>query len=389
MIDLMVISHASFMAINRHIYQLIAKDNYVVEIITPKKLKFPTGFKTAEAKQDNDPVIHFLELDGTNPRTYFYKNLIPILDTRKPKYILLDNDPVSFLAGKIGRWAKKNNCKLYCISCENLPLTITDNFNRRGLKNLPNVVTKRILIERNKSKIDGVLCINKDGVDIFNAEGFKNVAWMPLGFDTDIFYPNDVARQRIRTKINLHTFTIAYFGRIIPEKGVHLLINALHDLKHLDWILLMDSFDEYKTSYIQEIKQLIKDKNLGSRILFFNASHYEIADYMNATDLVVVPSVTSKTWKEQYGRVAAEAMACGKLVLASNSGALPELLNGNGVLFEEGNVAALKIALENIITAKDIQLPTSNTIATYAKQTLSIDNQNRVIQEQILRRNND
>ena len=66
-----------------------------------------------------------------------------------------------------------------------------------------------------------------------------------------------------------------------------------------------------------------------------NPKHDEMGDFINSVDVVVMPSISTPFWIEQYGRVAVEAMACGKIVVASNSGALPMLLNGRGILFKE------------------------------------------------------
>ena len=84
---------------------------------------------------------------------------------------------------------------------------------------------------------------------------------------------------------------------------------------------------------------------------WIEARHGEVADYMNAADIVVLPSVSTPQWVEQYGRVAPEAMACGCLVLAADSGALPELVAEAGWLFPEGDVAALRQRLREALAA--------------------------------------
>ena len=79
MIDILAISQASFMGINREIYRRIYKSNYAIELVVPKTLNYPTGIKSAEKRLPNDPPIHFLELKGTNPRVYQYTNLKKLL----------------------------------------------------------------------------------------------------------------------------------------------------------------------------------------------------------------------------------------------------------------------------------------------------------------------
>jgi len=97
---------------------------------------------------------------------------------------------------------------------------------------------------------------------------------------------------------------------------------------------------------------------------------------MNAADLVVVPSVSTPNWKEQYGRVVPEAMACGKTLIISDSGALPELLDGKGYIFKEGDDIALRDILVSIIQKrKDDIIIANEELHSFAKIELSIFSQ--------------
>jgi glycosyltransferase involved in cell wall biosynthesis len=60
-----------------------------------------------------------------------------------------------------------------------------------------------------------------------------------------------------------------------------------------------------------------------------------------ALDGLALPSRTLPNWKEQFGRVLVEAMACAVPVAGSDSGAIPEVLGGAGWIFPEGDAAAL------------------------------------------------
>jgi glycosyltransferase involved in cell wall biosynthesis len=379
MIDILVISHACFTAINRNVYHLFQKSGWKLEIVVPQFLPFPSGIRKADPPQAKDPVIHFLNLEGTNPRIYQFKGLEEILLQANPKIIILDNDPVSRMALQLGKWAKKNNRRLYCISNDNLPLDIFSNISRRGLKALPATIVKRALLSKTRKLLSGVFVINTDGQKIFQKEGYRNVVHMPLGFDPAFFFPDEKSRTEIRAKFGLKGIVIAYFGRLTPEKGIHVLISALQQLKQYEWRLMMDEFDEYASGFHHQIKKQIQDAGLGDRIVFVKPSHFEIPAYMNATDIVVVPSIRIPQWKEQYGRVAAEAMACGKHVIASETGALPELLGGYGDLFEEGNQDQLRDTIKSILEGRQWNKSTSE-IANYAKEKLSIQKQYQVME---------
>ena len=60
---------------------------------------------------------------------------------------------------------------------------------------------------------------------------------------------------------------------------------------------------------------------------------------MNALHVLILPSLTTASWKEQFGRVLIEAGACGVAVIGSSSGAIPEVVGDAGLIFSEGDVA--------------------------------------------------
>jgi glycosyltransferase involved in cell wall biosynthesis len=68
-------------------------------------------------------------------------------------------------------------------------------------------------------------------------------------------------------------------------------------------------------------------------------------------DILLVPSMTTRTWKEQFGRVAAQAMAAGTAVVASDSGSLREVVGDAGILVPEGDVASLAARLRELLLA--------------------------------------
>jgi glycosyltransferase involved in cell wall biosynthesis len=67
--------------------------------------------------------------------------------------------------------------------------------------------------------------------------------------------------------------------------------------------------------------------------------HEEFGGALAAMDLLVVPSRTTPRWKEQFGRVITEAMACEVAVVGSDSGEIPHLIrrSGGGLVFREGD----------------------------------------------------
>jgi glycosyltransferase involved in cell wall biosynthesis len=65
-----------------------------------------------------------------------------------------------------------------------------------------------------------------------------------------------------------------------------------------------------------------------------------VAQYINAMDIVAAPSQTTKSWKEQFGRMLIEAMACGVNVVGSDSGEIPFVIGDAGEVVAEADVPA-------------------------------------------------
>ena len=85
--------------------------------------------------------------------------------------------------------------------------------------------------------------------------------------------------------INYNSIIIAYFGRIQKEKGIELIIDALEKLCDYDWRFLIDKFDKYKNEFSKIIYDKIESSPISNRVIFFDANHYEISKYMNASDI--------------------------------------------------------------------------------------------------------
>jgi len=70
-------------------------------------------------------------------------------------------------------------------------------------------------------------------------------------------------------------------------------------------------------------------------------------------DCLVLPSLTTPAWKEQFGRAAVEAMACELPVIGSDSGEIPHVLGDAGIAVPEGDVPALTAALRRLREHRD------------------------------------
>jgi glycosyltransferase involved in cell wall biosynthesis len=139
---------------------------------------------------------------------------------------------------------------------------------------------------------------------------------------------------------------LLFVGRLVSDKGGELLIKALHFLKInkklSPKLTIAGTGPEEK-----KLRVLIDEFELHNQVFFIgNCSPSEVAVLMNQHQVLVIPSI----WDEPFGIVALEGLACGCLVLSSNSGGLPEALEDYGKLFQKNNVVDLAEKLAEIVT---------------------------------------
>jgi len=353
-VKLLAISKAGQTAVNREIYStLYKKYGYQITLVIPKYLMIGNK-KIGCDSFDNLPYkVIALTMLGSD-RLSRYKGIFKVLKFSKADIIYFEDDPMTLLAVSLGIWCKWNNKKFICRTNQNRFLTVENERSRLGfLKGLFSATIKLFLLQISKRLMDHLFVISNDGTQVFTQLGLTNHTKIPLGFDEDKFRINDKERERIRSDLNLNGIVISYMGRILEGKGVHILIEALNRIREHEWTFLIDSFELYSDPYKKNINTLIQSLGLKDRTIFFDADHFQIASYMNASDIVVLPSITTNHFKEEYGRIAPEAMGSGCLVVVSNSGTLPELVSEFGWIFQEGSISELENLLKKLIYEKN------------------------------------
>jgi glycosyltransferase involved in cell wall biosynthesis len=83
--------------------------------------------------------------------------------------------------------------------------------------------------------------------------------------------------------------------------------------------------------------------------------HNEVDKFYEEIDVLILPSLTRKFWKEQFGRVIVESIASGRIVIGSNSGAIPEVLGHLDLdyIFQEGDKDSLVEQIKRYIADRD------------------------------------
>jgi glycosyltransferase involved in cell wall biosynthesis len=135
-------------------------------------------------------------------------------------------------------------------------------------------------------------------------------------------------------------FTVGFAGRLVESKGLADLLAAVRQLAAPVELVLIGEGPLRRQMEGQAIP--------GSTVRVLDGlPHERMPEGYAHLDVLALPSRTTPTWKEQFGRVIVEALWCGVPVVGSDSGAIPWLieLTGGGLTFPEGDVGALAMAL--------------------------------------------
>jgi glycosyltransferase involved in cell wall biosynthesis len=235
---------------------------------------------------------------------------------------------------------KKHGCNVVCTVFENIPYFAESNHYSR--------TWRESLKHRNADSIKQTV---REGTDAFIAmsdraktaleiEGIssEDIHLIPLGVDADRFEPGAVDDE-VELPGGLEddsTLNVVYVGRYTWEKGVFDLLST--------WKQVCDTVDEDVTLTMvgwgpdkDQVEAFARHAEIPNVEICGPVDYEQMPCVYNAADLTVVPSLPSRFWQEQYGRVVVESQACGTPVLASRTGGIPYAMGDHGVLAQPGD----------------------------------------------------
>lgn len=136
---------------------------------------------------------------------------------------------------------------------------------------------------------------------------------------------------------------IVFVGRLSPEKGVSVLVDAIRQLESTGEAPHLDVIGDGPCR--EELEARVASAGLSRKVTFLGKlSPSSVAARLNDSAIAVVPSLSS----EAYGLVGVEAQACGCAVVASDVGGLPEALGEATLLVKPGSASDLARALREL-----------------------------------------
>ncbi len=182
--------------------------------------------------------------------------------------------------------------------------------------------------------------------DVWREKGFTGpLTVIPqFGVDPDLFAPRLGGRDTGRG------FVIGYVGRLVPEKGVDGLVEAVAGLGGTWRLVIVGAGPER-----ERLEAQVRRRGLGGRVVFEGViSSVRMPALYRELDALVLPSRSRPNWVEQFGRVLIEAMACGVPVIGSDCGEIPNVIGDAGLVFSEGHVEGLEQHLAHLMRDFDL-----------------------------------
>jgi glycosyltransferase involved in cell wall biosynthesis len=264
-----------------------------------------------------------------NYHLHYYPQFGRYLRQFQPDIVHIDEEPYNLATWLALRAAQRAGSKTLFFSWQNINRRYPFPFNR---------LERQVL-----HQVDYALVGTESAAAVWRDKGYRGALEVvpQFGVDTELFHPRQTSPDATTTP------TIGYVGRLWHGKGIDTLIIALAKLKDLNWHLhLIGSGPEEATIQAQLRQQQLQDRTTLTNWV----PSVEMPAKMRALDMLVLPSRTLPSWKEQYGRVLLEAMASGVVVVGSDSGAIPNVIADAGLVFREDDAQHLAAQLRRVLT---------------------------------------
>jgi glycosyltransferase involved in cell wall biosynthesis len=313
-----VISHPAVVTVNQEVYrELASRDLWDITIVVPSRWRhsYAHGLVTPEALEGMESALHPLPVafPGRQQRHFYLAACGSLCARLRPDVAFIEAESFSLSATQWRRALSKHGIPFGVQCAENIDRPLP-----AALRRLRGAVLREAAFVAARSESAARLAHR------WGARG--QVALAPHAVPGWDVLPTPGARP----------FTIGYAGRLVESKGLFDLLDAVRLLEGPVELLLIGDGDLRSRLEGQPIP--------GSTVrVIDNLTHAEMPAGYAQIDVLALPSRTTPTWEEQFGRVIVEALGCGVPVIGSDSGEIPWLIEttGGGLVFPEGDIRAL------------------------------------------------
>jgi glycosyltransferase involved in cell wall biosynthesis len=262
---------------------------------------------------------------------HFYSSIADVIGRENWDLVHIDEEPFNFATYHALRACRKHDVPAVFTTWQNLNKWYPPPFD----------LFEKYVFENAAGAVPG----SKECLDLLRRRGYHGpAAQIGHGLDPTVFRTKDASALR-RKLVPEDSFVVGFIGRIHQEKGLDTLVKALAMLPKSSVLVLVG-----RGPYRAELESMIRRLQLQERVYWVPWVHSdEVVEYINAFDVLTLPSHTRRNWKEQFGRVLIEAMACETCVVGSDSGEIPNVIGEAGLVFHEGNEKGLADSLQQLM----------------------------------------
>lgn len=260
---------------------------------------------------------------------HYYPGLRRHIQEFRPDIVHVDEEPYNLVAAHAAYHARQVGAELVFFAWQNLYRRYPPPFRQ---------IEKYVY----RSASAGIVG-NRDARYVLRQKGYRGpLTVIPqFGVDPAIYQRRDVppGQQQV----------IGYIGRLVPEKGIETLIEAVVSLPQRPELWIVGSGDHQPA-----LQDLVSQLGISSQVQFPGPTPAEeVPALLSKMDALVLPSRTRPNWKEQFGRILVEALACEVPVIGSSSGEIPYVIGDGGLVFPEGDADELADRLAKILNDPD------------------------------------
>ena len=333
---LVTIGHSYVVGANRRLAHEIAVESggrWDVTVVAPARYRADLGVMAAQAVDGETGRLELLDVRFDRiPHLMWYANLPRVLDASWD-LVHCWEEPYILAGAQIARRTPRN-ARLVIASFQNLAKTYPWPFS----------AFERAAMTR----ADGWIAFGQtvhDTLAARRAYADKPSRVIPPGVDAIRFRPDDAVRRTLLDRIGWRPAdrVVGFVGRFVPQKGISVLLEALGQAT-TPWRGLFVGGGP-----MQDALEQFSRRHPGRVHIATGVPHDEVPHWLNAMTLLCAPSQTTPGWREQFGRMLIEAMACGVPVMASDSGEMPSVVGDAGVILSERDVPAWTRAIDRLL----------------------------------------
>ena len=281
----------------------------------------------------------------------------------QPHVVHIDEEPQALISAE--------TITLQRLVARNAAVTLFTWDNLLRPRGFPVGAGKSLLRKYSLARTSMMICGNKRAAELLRAEGhFRGpIETLPQsGLNVREHQPG--AEQKLRAELGLeNSVVVGHVGRLVPEKGILLLLDSLSRLENLPWKLLLVGGGQLE----KEIQNIWVARFPNRIVLVSPVPYDQVTRYLRCIDIFALASYATPTWAEQFGLSLAQAMLLGLACIGSTSGAIPDVLGGAGLLFEEGQADGLARALETLLSSPQMRRDFGNRAREFALNHYTVE----------------